>query len=182
MRKVTRRKFGLKEQPIASRKLARWDIKMRMVILVLAAVLAAAPFTAAPAAVSDETDVLATVKQYLDYFNKSNEDKAAGLCAPQTIIIDDFPPHEWQGANACSDWWNAYAAFAKNSGITDDHVALGKPWHITVTGDRAYVVVPATYTYNQKGKPITESDSVWTLALQKLAGGWRIAGWAWAQH
>ena len=51
-----------------------------------------------------------------------------------------------------------------------------------VTGDRAYVVVPATYTYKQKGKPVTESDAVWIFAMQKLASGWRIAGWAWAQH
>ncbi len=153
---------------------------MRMAIPVLATALAVAPFAATPAAASDETDVLATVKQYNDYFNKSDGDKAVGLCAPQTTIIDEFPPYAWQGATACADWWNAFPAFAKNSGITDNHVALGKPWHITVTGDRAYVVVPATYTYKQKGKPVTQSGSVWTCALQKLAGGWRIAAWAWS--
>jgi len=32
-----------------------------------------------------------------------------------------------------------------------------------------------------KGKPTTE-HGVWTFALQKQAQGWRIAGWAWAQH
>lgn len=153
---------------------------MRMAISVLATALAVAPFAATPAAASDETDVLATVKQYNDYFNMSDGDKAVGLCAPQTTIIDEFPPYAWQGATACADWWNAFPAFAKNSGITDNHVALGKPWHITVTGDRAYVVVPATYTYKQKGKPVTQSGSVWTCALQKLAGGWRIAAWAWS--
>ena len=29
---------------------------------------------------------------------------------------------------------------------------------------------------------VTESGAVWTLVLQKLTGGWRVAGWAWAQH
>jgi hypothetical protein len=77
---------------------------MRMAIPVLATALAVAPFAAIPAAASDETDVLATVKQYNGYFNKSDGDKAVGLCAPQTTIIDEFPPYAWQGATACSDW------------------------------------------------------------------------------
>jgi hypothetical protein len=155
---------------------------MRMVILASAAVLAVAPMVVKPAAASEETDAMATVKQYLDSFNKGDSDKAAGLCTPQPVIVDDFPPHLWQGATACSDWWNALVAFDKNSGITDEHVTIGKPWHVAVTGERAYVVVPATYKYKLKGKPVTESGAVWTLALQKLASGWRVAGWAWAQH
>jgi hypothetical protein len=61
-------------------------------------------------------------------------------------------------------------------------VTISKPRRVAVTGDRAYVVVPATYKYKQKGKPVTESGAVWTFALQKLTGGWRVAGWAWAQH
>jgi ketosteroid isomerase-like protein len=155
---------------------------MRMMILALATALAIAPVTAASAATSDQTDVMATVRQYLDYFNKGDAEKAAALCASQPVIIDDFPPHVWQGATACSDWWNALVAFDKNGGITDEHVALGKRWHVVVTGDHAYVVVPATYTYKEKGKPVTESGAVWTLGLQKFAGGWRVSGWAWAQH
>ena len=46
---------------------------MRMAIPVLATALAVAPFAATPAAASDETDVLATVKQYNDYFNRATE-------------------------------------------------------------------------------------------------------------
>jgi hypothetical protein len=59
---------------------------------------------------------------------------------------------------------------------------LGKPWQVQVHGDRAYVVVPATYTYKQRGKAETESGSIFTLALKKVAAGWRITAWAWAAH
>ncbi|MDQ6768152.1 MAG: hypothetical protein M3Z41_10125, partial [Candidatus Eremiobacteraeota bacterium] len=65
---------------------------------------------------------------------------------------------------------------------TDEIVTLGTPWHVDVTGDRAYVVVPVTYAYKQNGKPGMESASVFTVALQKIAAGWRITGWAWAKH
>jgi hypothetical protein len=53
---------------------------------------------------------------------------------------------------------------------------------VDITSDRAYVVIPANYTFKQKGKPVSEVGSIITLALQKNATGWRIAGWSWAKH
>jgi ketosteroid isomerase-like protein len=155
---------------------------MRKVILALAAAFAATPLAVGHAATSDQNDVMAAVKQFDDSFNKGDMNVAVSACAPQTIIIDDFPPHAWQGANSCSSWWTALFAYDKAAGMSNENVTIGAPRHVDVTGDRAYVVVPATYTYKQKGKPVTESDAVWTFAMQKLASGWRIAGWAWAQH
>ena len=150
---------------------------MRTIIVAFAVALAAVP-----AAASEKTDVMATVYQFIDGFNKGDTKTALAACAAQSAIIDDFPPHEWQGATACADWANDFAADSKKNGITDPIVKLGKPRHVDVTGDRAYVVVPATYTYKQKGKPVTESGSILTVALQKVAAGWRMTGWAWAKH
>ena len=53
--------------------------------------------------------------------------------------------------------------------------------HNNVTGDSAYVVVPATMTFTVHGKQVTQSGAVFTVALRKLAEGWRIAAWAWAK-
>jgi ketosteroid isomerase-like protein len=145
--------------------------------IALAVVLAAGPATA-----SVKTDVMATMQQLVNAFNKGDMNMWVTSCAAQTSIIDDFPPHEWLGPTACSDWWKAYDAFSKSQGVTDGVVTLGKPWHVNVTGDRAYLVVPTTYTYKQHGKPVTESGSVFTVVLQKIATRWRVTGWAWAQH
>ena len=129
---------------------------MRMIVLAPATAIALALYIAAPSAASDATDVMTTVKEYLGDFNKGDADQAAGLCAPQAIIVDDFPPHTWQGPTACLDWWNALVAFDKSKGITDEDVTIGKPRRVVVTGDRAYVVVPATYKYKENGKPVTD--------------------------
>jgi len=149
---------------------------MRIATLVLTAALAATPALA-----SDTADIAATVNKYNDSFNKGDTATFASLCSAQTIIIDDFAPHAWQGANACMDWANALMASDKAAGISNEKVTLGKIWHVSATGDRGYAVYPTTYTYKLKGKPTTE-HGVWTFALQKQAQGWRIAGWAWAQH
>ena len=139
-------------------------------------------WAAGSATASEQTGVMATVHQFIDGFNKGDVKTALAACASRVSIIDDIPPHAWQGPTACSDWSSAYDANAKETGITDGIVTLGTPWHVDVTGGRAYVVVPVTYAYKQKGKPVTESGSIFTVALKKVAAGWRITAWAWAQH
>jgi hypothetical protein len=144
-------------------------------------VLTAAVLAVGPAAATEKTDVMMPVHQFIDGFNKGDMKTALAACAEQTSIIDEFPPHEWHGAGACANWANEFDADAKKNEITDGKVTLGTPRHIDITADRAYVVVPANYTFKQKGKPVKEIGSTLTLALQKGAGGWRITGWAWTK-
>jgi ketosteroid isomerase-like protein len=154
---------------------------MRTVTLVLAGAMIAASL-GTQAIADDKTDAMSTVKQFTDSFNKGDAKAVIASCAPQTIIIDDFPPHVWQGTSTCSDWLSAIGAYDKQQGIANELVTLRKAWHVTITGDRGYVVVPTVYTYKQNGKPVTEAGSIWTLALQKAGKIWQITGWAWGQH
>jgi ketosteroid isomerase-like protein len=144
--------------------------------------LAVATLVALPTAASAQTDVMATVNRFVDAFNKGDTTTVGVVCTEQASIIDEFPPHEWHGANACAKWMHDYNVDAEKNGITDGFVTLGKPNHINLSTDRAYIVVPANYTFKQKGKPVQEIGSILTLALQQGATGWRITGWAWAKH
>ena len=151
---------------------------MPKVLVVLAAVILAA----APNALAQQKDVMAPVHQFVDGFNKGDTKSALAACADETSIIDEFPPHEWHGAGACAKWADDYDANAKKDGITDGMVILGKPRHVDVTGDLAYVVVPANYRFKQKGKPVSEIGSMLTIALQKGPAGWRMTAWTWTKH
>lgn len=144
--------------------------------------LGVAVLAAGQAAASEKTDVMASVSQFVDAFNKGDTKAAAAACTDQMSIIDEFPPHEWHGAGACAKWMNDYDADAKKNGITDGIVTLSNPRHIDITADRAYVVVPANYTFKKKGKLVKETGSMFTLALQKGEAGWRITGWAWTKN
>lgn len=152
-------------------------LAQRLIRTLLAGAILAAPAPAYAAAA--DAGVMAAVHQFVDGFNSGNTKRAVAACAQNAAIVDDFPPHQWQ---SCADWARDLDAASKAAGITNGVVTLGKPWHVAVTGDRAYVVVPATYTYKQHGKPVTESGSIFTLVLKKGAAGWRITSWAWAQH
>jgi hypothetical protein len=89
--------------------------------------LAIAVVGARPVVASQETDVMAPVRQFVDGFNKSDIEMAQAACADQTVIIDDFPPHEWRGSGATSKWFRDLARMGKKNGMSDSFVTLLKP-------------------------------------------------------
>src|SRR5262245_61096011 len=151
---------------------------MYKILIALALIVLAAR----PSIADEKTDAMMPVHQFIDGFNKGDVKTALAACADETFIIDEFPPHEWFGAGGCSKWANDFDADTKQNGITDTIVTLGKPRHVDVTGDRAYIVVPADYSYKMKGKPMKEIGSTLTCALQKTEAGWRITAWTWAKN
>ena len=146
-----------------------------------ASLIAIACLASANAFASDKSDAMASVHIFIDNMNKGDMKVAGSAYAPAASILDEFPPHAWQGATAFADWGKDFNDFAQKNGITDPVVTLGKTLHVDITGDRAYVVVSATYSYKQKGKAISEPGCFMTFALQKLAPGWRITAWAWTR-
>ena len=129
----------------------------------------------------DKADVVAAVNRFLDNLGNDTLEKALAVCDSPVSIIDEFPPHLWQGPNACADWWKALNAYNDKNGITDGPAPLGAPWTVDVTGDRAYFVAPMTYTYKQHGKAIKETGS-FAVALRRTQTGWRITGWAYSKQ
>ena len=96
-------------------------------------------------------------------------------------ILDGMSPHVWQGPTAAEDWWRDALAEGEHLGVTDYHIGLGEPRHVDITGDYAYVVVPATFDYNRQGKPVNQTGASFTVALRKVDGNWRLTAWAWTK-
>lgn len=131
---------------------------------------------------SDKTDVVAAVHRFFDNLDEKKLQTALAACDSPVSIVDEFPPHEWHGPTACADWWKGFVAYNEKSGITDGVATLGTAWTVDVTGDRAYFVAPAVYTYQQHAKPVKEAHAVFTVALRRTDAGWRITGWTWSKH
>lgn len=157
----------------------------RLASFALAATLAtlATPYAAAAQAPPMETlpqhQVMTTVRQFIDNFNKGNAQEMLAACSPSTNIVDEFGAHVW---TSCAAWMHDLAADNKSTGITNPVVTLGLPWHVDVNGNRAYVVVPTSYNYLLKGRPAVETGSVFTLVLEKFSSGWKIIAWTWSAH
>ncbi|WP_433757985.1 nuclear transport factor 2 family protein [Nocardia sp. CA-135398] len=123
----------------------------------------------------------AVVLQYVDAFNNGDSKAMAALCADPMQILDGMSPHVWQGPTASEDWWRDVRREGEHAGASGYHIALGEPRHVDVTGDHAYVVVPATMTVNLRGKQVTQTGSLFTVALGKVGTQWRLTAWAWAK-
>lgn len=126
-------------------------------------------------------DPVSAVRQYIEGFNKADAKAMAAMCANPMSILDGMAPHVWHGPSATQDWYRDVLIEGEHLGAKEYQVTLGKPLHANVTGDAAYVVVPATMTFNLKGKQVTQTGAIFTVALRNLPAGWRIASWAWAK-
>lgn len=131
--------------------------------------------------VLSKPDPVTTVSHYIDAFNRADIKAMAACFAVPGSILDGLAPHVWQGPTACQDWYRDVLIAGEHEGATDYSVTIGTPLHANVTGDSAYVVVPASMTFKVHGKQVTQSGATFTVALRGHEDGWRISAWAWAK-
>jgi hypothetical protein len=151
-------------------------VTARAARIVLVASLTALSGTCLAAAASQGP--MAPIRQFIDDFNKGDSAgaKAAHIASPS--IIDEVAPHAWNGSGAFDSWSKDLGKDATAHGDTDGKVVLGSTIRSQTDGDTAYVVIHATYDYNEKGQAMAEPAS-FTFALHKEVAGWKIASWAW---
>src|SRR5262245_51736599 len=140
-----------------------------------------APTSERKTSMSSATEPMAAVHQYIAAFNQGDAKAMAAIFAVPGSILDGMAPHVWHGPTATQDWYRDVLVEGELHGASGYVVTLGEPLHNNITGDSAYVVVPATMTFEVHGKQITQSGSIYTVALRKLDTGWRITAWAWAK-
>ena len=146
-----------------------------------AAFLTAAAFAfclSGRSAASDTGAVTAVFDRAIAAFNAGNMNGWVATCSSAVSIVDEVPPHSWQ---SCADWWSSYQSFAKTNHVTAGAVTIGRPTNVQLTGNTAYVVWPATFTYRQSGKPQREAG-IFTVAFTKAAGAWLMSGWTWTKR
>jgi len=149
--------------------------------LVIAIAIAMAMSTATPLTASDYVDVMAVVHRWADAFGRRSFNTDIAPCAEDAVVIDDLPPHVWQGPGACSRWFNSFETWASKAGATNAVITLGEIRHLDFDGDFAYLVAPVTLSYIKLGEPVNFLGMI-TMTLRKRESAWRISGVAWADQ
>ena len=135
----------------------------------------------APAsAQKSDPQLIAPIQKFIDSFNKGDIAGASATHAAgaDLTIIDEVPPFLWRGPKAFEAWSTALDTVSKQAGITDQMVTVSAPTRTEAIGDSAYVIVPAVYSYKEKGVAMREAAQM-TFVLKKSASGWLIHGWTW---
>ena len=112
---------------------------------------------------------MVAVRQYIDALNRGDVELMAETFAVPASILDGMAPHVWHGPTATQDWYRDVVIAGMHHGASDYVVTVGEPLHNNVTGESAYLVVPATMSFKVGGKQVTQSGAVFTVALRKLA-------------
>lgn len=127
-----------------------------------------------------DPQMIAPIQQFMDAFNKGDIAGAAATHAAvaDLVIIDEPPPFQWTGPKAFHTWAADLDADAKAHGITEQQVSISAPTRVESNGAAAYVIVPAVYTFKEKGVPMRAASQM-TFVLKKGPKGWLIHGWTW---
>ena len=149
---------------------------MRILTIAAAVVLA----LAAPASAQTTAELMAPIQKFIDSFNKGDAAGAASthVSGPDLTIVDEVAPYVWRGAKAFQSWSADLDSDVKKNGMTEPMVTISKPTRTETSGDSAYVVVPAVFTFKLKGTAMREAAQM-TFVLKKGASGWLIQSWTW---
>jgi hypothetical protein len=154
---------------------------MRSIICISAALaLCAGSTTVVAAAQARDSAVTAPIRTMIAAFNKGDVALAKSTHVAAPMIVDEpTAPFAWSGPKAFDDWLAALGSSEAKAGKTGGKVALGPFTRTSVMGDRAYVVVPSTYTFQQAKRTMRETGTM-TFALVKQAADWKIQAWTWS--
>lgn len=127
-----------------------------------------------------DPQLMAPITRFIEAFNTGDMAAAAATHSSKgdITIIDELPPYLWRGANAFQAWGGDLEAEAKQRGLTDQKVTVSAATRAETHGADAYVVVPAIYSFKEKGVAMRETAQM-TFALKKDATGWVISAWTW---
>lgn len=140
-----------------------------------APLLAAQPAKAADPA-EDATKFVTTI---IDKFNAGDTKSWLSAQEDDTMIVDEFGPHAWSGPGSPKRWLDDYAKDSTTNGVTGGRVDYGKALQATSDGTTAYIVLPTTYRFIEKGTKMAEAGSM-TFVVKHEGEGWKIASWTWS--
>ena len=142
------------------------------------ALAAAAMFTAVGAHAADGAEAT-PIRTMIAAFNSGDTALAKSTHVAAPMILDEpTAPFAWSGPSAFDDWLAALGTSEARAGKTGGKVALGPLTRESIMGDRAYVVVPSTYTFQQAKRTMRETGTM-TFALVKQGPQWKIQAWTW---
>jgi ketosteroid isomerase-like protein len=154
---------------------------MKHFSLVLASILAAVSTASASAEFTpDISGVMKPVKAVIAAAKSADPAAISALYSSDAIVVDDWPPYEWTGAAAGSQWLSDVSEWTKWS----HKVATfkGVPAIVQISdNDRAYVVVAARFLSADSKKPWKHEGTL-TFTLRMVAGTWKISSQVWAQN
>ena len=141
--------------------------------------LAATAAVAVPANAGPADDATAAVVTWMDKFNAGDMNAFSAGHAQNAVIVDEFSPFVWTGADAPKRWIEDYGKDAAANGISNGHMDYATPIRADARETAAYIVMPTIYSFQQGGKKKSAAGSM-TFVMTKVGTDWKIASWTYS--
>jgi ketosteroid isomerase-like protein len=124
-------------------------------------------------------DAVASVTATLDKLNGGDVDAFVTAHTDGALIVDEFAPFVWTGSGSVQKWLGDYGRDATTRGISAGRIDYGKPIQANGHENSAYIVLPTTYRFMQKGQKMAGAGSM-TFVMARSGAGWKISSWTYA--
>jgi hypothetical protein len=102
---------------------------------------------------------------------------AGVFAAREVVIIENFAPHVFAGADAVARWTAAMRGHLET--VSDLEHSFGSACDFTRSGGLAFFSLPTTWRGVARGRRFAERGG-WAFVLVADEGAWRVRNYAWA--
>lgn len=134
---------------------------------------------AAPAQAGPAEDATSAATAMLDRLNVGDMDAFFQAHQDGAIIVDEFAPFNWSGSGSVQRWAGDYMRDAGARGISGGRVDYGAPIQANSDGSSAYIVLPTTYRFVQRGTRMAGRGSM-TFFMTHVGTSWKVASWTYS--
>jgi hypothetical protein len=145
----------------------------------IVAVFTSTLLVAAPASAGPAEEATGFVTSIMDKFNGGDSKAFVAAHEDNAVIVDEFGRHIWTGTGTAKQWLDDFTKMSSADGITSPRVDYGKPLQANSDGNFAYVVLPTTYRFVQKGAKMAEPGSM-TFVVHHYGQQWKIVSWTYS--
>ena len=130
---------------------------------------------------SDPLDpaLLVPIEKVAMFIETGDESLLSAFANKGIVIIENFAPHLFEGANAVKRWSQKILSWHEpTSDLVLKH-RFGPIQDLCVHDDLAFLSLPTHWTVSEKGGRF-EEDGGWAFVLIKENSEWKVRSYAWA--
>lgn len=123
------------------------------------------------------SEMLEIPERIATYMSTRDPQILEGVFSPNGVtILENFPPHIFNGVGAGKRWAEGFASYAEDLNI--EH-AFGEPQNFSVNNDIAFFTLPTNWTGTVDDRVFSENGG-WLFILELVDERWMLKGYGWA--
>ena len=124
-------------------------------------------------------ELLEPIEKVARFIETADRAYLAAFAQSGVVIIENFPPHLFEGADAVERWSQTISRWHQPPSTLVLKHRFGAPQDLRVQDGTAFVSLPTHWTITEDDEVI-EEDGGWAFTLTQEPDGWKVRAYGWA--